>query len=493
MKQLITCVALLLAAGCKVGPDYHPPQMTVDGSFGPAVSATTQPTARLTTQPAASGDWWKLLRDPLLDSLMQRCARQNLQVKIAAARVAEARAYHAISEAALYPQLALQGGYTANRLSKNAAPYNAFNAPNFPWSFDSYSAGFDASWEPDLFGGSRREVEAANADVEANLENQRGVLLSMMGEVARNYVELRGYQQGLEIARNNLEVQGALLGVIRDRQQKGVAADIDVARSEAQVAATEAQIPVLEAQQWQAIHRLAVLLGEDLDKLAAELLERKAIPVPPEQVPVGVAADMIRRRPDIRRAERQVAAATARIGVARADLYPKLTISGSFSLQSQTMANLFERNSRNYAVGPSVSYPIFDAGRVRAVVKAKTAQQEQTLLGYEQTVRQAIEEVRNAAVSFSKSHVQRLALARAVAANEQAVSLSRQLYEKGLSDLTTVLDSQRQLYQSQDALVRSETFETTSLIALYKALGGGWESELPETRQDEKTSKSEVK
>ena len=493
MKRLITCVAMLLAAGCKVGPDYKPPQMTVDGTFGPSVSPTTQPTARLTTQPAVSGDWWKLLHDPLLDSLMQRCAKQNLQVRIAASRVSETRAYYAITDASLYPQVSLGGGYASNRLSKNAAPYNSFNAPNFPWGFDTYKAGFDASWEPDIFGGGRRDVEAALADVEASEENQRGMLLTMMGEVARNYVELRGYQLGLEIAQKNLAVQSDMLAMIKDRRQQGVVADIDVVRTEAQVAGTEAQIPVLESQQWQAIHRLAVLLGEDLDNLAAELLERKPIPVPPEQVPVGVAADMIRRRPDIRRAERQLAAATARIGVARADLYPKLSISGSFSLQSQTLANLFERNSRGYSIGPSVSYPLFDAGRVRALVKVKTAQQEQTLLGYEQTVRQAIEEVRNAAVAFSKAHTQRLSLLRATQANEQAVFLARQLYEKGLSDLTTVLDSQRQLFQSQDALARSETFETTSLIALYKALGGGWEEQLPETKQNDKTSKSEVK
>lgn len=478
MKRLLILIPIAIAAGCKVGPDYATPKLPIDASYGPA--ATSQPASMPTTQPLLGGAWWKQLGDPMLDSLVDRAIRSNLDVKIAAARVREARAYRAIIGAEDTPQVDATASATRNQLSRNAAPYNAFKSPGFPWTFNNYQTGFDAAWEMDTFGGAKRDLEAATADVQASMEMQRGVLLSITGEVSRNYVELRGAQQALIAVRENLRLQQETLDLTIERAQKGVSTDLDVARATAQVASTESFIPVLESQQWQAIYRLAVLLGCELDPLAAELTPQRDVPAAPNDLPLGVPADLLRRRPDIRRAERELAAATARVGSATADLYPRFALTGAFQLQSQESYRLARSDSFGWNIGPSMSWPIFDGGRLRAAVQVRSAQQEQALLRYEQTTRQAIEEVRSSAVSFSKIHDQRLALERAVKANRDAAGMSRQLYDKGLSDFTAVLDAQRALAQTQELLVRSRANESTSLIALCKGLGGGWDLPTPD-------------
>ena len=453
-------------ASCTVGPDYKPPDLHVEAAYVPGSPAVD------------AAAWWASLNDSTLNSLVATAKENNLDLKLAQARLRESRAQRDIAYGGDAPVVNGDLGYTRQRYSQNAAPFNAFNIPGFPWEFNNYQAGFDASWEIDVFGGTRRAIEAADASVQAGEEGRRAVLVTLLGEVARNYVELRGFQDQRAIAVRNLDVQNQTLTLTRNRMTNGVGNDLDVSRAQAQVAQTAAEIPIFERQEWQAIHRLAVLTNQPLEKM---LFLRDAAPIPqaPPSVMVGVPADLLRRRPDIRKAERDLAAASARVGVAEAELYPKFSLTGFFDLQSASIEDLVAWRSRAFSIGPAIAWPIFEAGRLRAAVEVRNAQQEQALVTYEQTVQRAIQEVRDGLISFTTERQRRDSLGQAVKANQDALDLARQLYGQGLTDFLTVLDAQRQLYQVQDALSQSDEQVTASLIALYKALGGGWESDLP--------------
>jgi len=478
IRALIILASLsTVLAGCTVGPNYQRPQIPVDVSFGPLPPrATGQPYAA-TAGAGQTAQWWTALNDLVLNSLMDQAIGLNHDLRLAAARVREARARRAVVGADQYPRLDAGALYSHDRVSKNAWPYDAFDVPGFPWEASLYQAGFDASWELDVFGGVRRRIEAASADLEAGLEDQRSVLVSVLAEVARNYVELRGLQQRFEIARRNLEAQRQTLELTSEQSRKGVARQLDVFRAAAQVSTTEASLPRLRNLQWQAMHRLAVLTGQQPGGLVQSLSPAGKVPVPPAEVSIGVPAELLRRRPDIRRAERELAAATARVGVAVADLYPRFSLAGSFSFQSSDVGRLLEGDSRAFSFGPAIRWPVFDAGALRAVVKVRDAEQEQALVRYEQIVLQALEEVHDALAAFITEQDRRKSLQAAVKANEDSAELAEGLYRQGLTDFTSVLDAERQLYQSQEDLLQSETGVTTSLIALYKALGGGWEME----------------
>jgi NodT family efflux transporter outer membrane factor (OMF) lipoprotein len=448
----------------------------MDADFGPL--AATQPSSQpgAASPPAGSETaWWRSLNDPLLDQLVARAAAANLDVRQAAARIRAARAQFAVASGGQYPQANVAGGYTRQRFSQNAAPFNAFDVPNFPWEFNLYQLGFDASWELDVFGGTRRALQAANADIAARIEERRGLLVSIAAEVARNYILLRGCQLEQQLAQNNLQLQRESLELTREQMNKGVGTQLDVSRAQAQVAATEAAIPVLERNAWQAIHRIALLSNESVERLAI-LQETRPIPPVPEAVAVGVPAELLRRRPDIRQAERRLAAATARTGEAQAALYPRFSLTGFFNLQSESIDDLFTWRSRAFSIAPTVRWPIFDAGTLRAAVQVRTAGQEEALAGYEATVRQAVTEVRDGLVAFTTERRRRASLAQAVTADREALNLAQQLYRQGLTDFLTVLDAERELFAAQDALARSETDQATALIGLYKALGGGWET-----------------
>ncbi len=464
-KTLLILGMAVLPAACTVGPDYRPPDLKTEPSYGPVAAEQN-----------AAAAWWATLNDPVLNDLIATAAGNNLDLRQAEARIREARAQRAVVVGNDMPSLNVDGQYQHQRFSQNAAPFNAFNVPNFPWEFNLYQLGFDASWELDVFGGTRRAVEAAGAAVQASEEDRRAVLVSLLGEVARNYVELRGYQQERLLAQHNLDTQNQTLTLTRDRMNKGLSTELDVSRAAAQVATTAASVPVFERQEWQALHRIAVLAHQPLEKVIY-LREVAPIPSPPNSVVVGIPAELLRRRPDIRRAERQLASATARIGVAEAQLYPKFSLTGVFNLQSASIDDLFAWRSRAFSIGPTVTWPIFEAGRLRAVVNVRTAQQEEALVTYEQTVQSAIQEVRDALVAFTTERRRRASLSDAVAADADSVDLSSKLYAQGLTDFLTVLDAQRQLYQAQDQLAQSDTQLDSALIALYKALGGGWEAD----------------
>jgi NodT family efflux transporter outer membrane factor (OMF) lipoprotein len=420
-------------------------------------------------QAAVVAEWWKTFRDAELTSLVDRALESNLDLKLAEARVREARGLRGVSAGALLPSANASAGYSRNRFSESVPLPGAGSQSNF------YQAGFDASWELDVFGGIRRTVEAADAEVEASVEARRDVLVTLSAEVARNYIEVRGLQAQVAIARQNLDAQKRTLELTQARLQAGRAAELDVVRAQAQVSNTASQIPVLESLRIQATHRLGVLLGREPGSLREELLTVAAIPPPPPEVPVGLPSDLLRRRPDLRRSERELAAATARIGVATAELYPKFSLTGFFALESVNASDFAKWGSRAWSVGPTIQWSLFQGGRIRAQIEVENARQEQAAIVYERSILVALQEVEGALVAYSKEQAHRAELSDSVAANLKAVDLAGQRYTQGLVDFLSVLDAQRSLYGSQDALVQSERLISEHLVALYKALGGGGE------------------
>lgn len=462
------CAALLLVApGCTVGPDYHPPKVNVPERWSETLSGGE------TNGIAQLADWWASFNDPQLNSLVDRALKSNLQLRIAEARVLEARAQRGAVAAGLWPSVDASGSYTYNRISQN---YFLPLPPGTPLAYNWYQAGFDSSWELDVFGGVRRNVEAANADIAAAEFSRRDVLVTLLAELARNYFEICSAQQRLAIARENIDAQRRLLALTTQQYQAGVTSELDVQQASALLADTEAAVPSLETARDSSIHSVGVLLAQPPGALVAELSQTNPIPLPPPRVPVGLPSDLLQRRPDIQRVEQQLAAATARIGVAKADLFPHFSLTGDAGLQSVSAATWFEPASRFWTVGPTITWRIFDAGQIRANIRVQGARQQQALANYEQTVLSAFEDVEDALSAFAKEQTRYLSLRNSVSAQQAALNLARDLYQNGLTDFIRVLDSERSLYQAEDALVQSQAAISDNLVALYKALGGGWQS-----------------
>jgi NodT family efflux transporter outer membrane factor (OMF) lipoprotein len=389
--------------------------------------------------------------------------------------VREARAQYSGAFADLWPTVDGGGGYSRVRAPEHAPVLGTLHLPpGSSYEDDLHVGGFDASWEIDVFGGKRRAVEAAKAQLSGAEFGQRDVLVTLLGEVARNYVELRGYQKRLAIANQNIEAQEKSLAITQNRLTNGLATDLDVQQALTVLSTTRAAVPTLESLVQTTTHRLEVLLGQQPGTLQTELAEATPIPAQPPQVPVGLASELLLRRPDVSRAERQLAAATANIGVAKADLFPKFYLTGLSGLESASADDWFTSGSRFWSVGPTVQWRIFDAGRIRANIKVKNAQQEQALAAYEQTVLTAFEEVENNLVLYAKEQVRRRSLQDAVNASQKSLDTANRLYASGLTDFIHVLDAERSLYSAQDGLAQSDRTVSANLIALYKSLGGGW-------------------
>ncbi len=469
----LSTVALMafLAGGCAVGPNYHQPNVATPAHWGePFAGGETNSDA-----PVAA--WWKNFRDPELDSLISRAAQSNLDLKIAQARVREARAEYGIAVGNLLPTVDASGSYARQRQSKRQPVLSSLPMPpGLPFDNNVYQSGFDASWEIDVFGGKRRATESARAQVAAAEFGQRDVLVTLLGEVARNYVEARGYQRRLEIARDNIRAQEQSLAITQNRFTNGLTSDLDVQQAATLLATTRASVPTLETAIQASIHRLGVLLGQPPEALQTELSSAAPIPAAPPAVPVGLPSELLLRRPDVAQAERQLVAATANIGVAKADLFPKFYLTGVAGFQSVSASDWFDVGSRFWSAGPTVQWNIFDAGRIRANIKIQNARQEQALATYEQTALSAFEDVENSLVAYAKEQVRHRSLEDAVTSSQESLRLANQLYANGLSNFINVLDAERSLYQAQDALVQSERTVSTDLISLYKALGGGWET-----------------
>lgn len=472
---VISAGTLAFLAGCTVGPDYAPPKEAAHDGFHGQSDPQDGP-SKLVSGPAAVARWWETLADPKLDSLLERSVSANLDLRLAQARLVEARALRGVVAADRMPQIDAGADYSRSRFSEHTQQ-GGFTGNADSSGQDLYSVGFDASWELDVFGRVTRSVEAADADVAAAAESRNDVLVSLVAEVARNYVELRGFQRRIAVTAGAIQTERESAELVMARFNAGLATELDVAQAEAQHAGRQSQLPPLTVGMRRATHRLAILMGQEPGALLAELSEASPIPGAPPEIAVGVPADLLRRRPDIRRAERQIAAATARVGVATADLYPRFKLLGSFGLEADQIGDLIDMNSRAWSIGPGMSWPVFDGGRIRSAISVRDAQLDQSVITYEKSVLTAYEEVENAMVSFVQEQGRRASLSSAAESSARAVELARERYKSGVVDFLNVLDSQRLLYQSQDQLALSEQSVTVELISLYKALGGGWEAE----------------
>jgi len=427
--------------------------------------------------------WWSILNDASLTNLVESAVSGNLGLKEASARVREARARRGIAEADRFPTIDARGSAKTSRSSEKTGSGS---------ERELYAVGFDAAWELDLFGGRQRTIEAAEAEIQANEEDLRDVLVSLLAEVALNYVEVRSFQNRLSFAEANLDAQEETYQITQWRFQAGLTTQLDVEQAQYSLEQTRAQVPVLQSGLVQAKNRLAVLLGQQPGFLEDTLAERRAIPSTPLEVAVGVPADVLRQRPDVRRAERQLAVQTAQVGVATADLYPKFSLLGSIGLEALSMDNLFSWGSRTHSIGPTVAWPLFDAGAIRSNIEVQSALQEQALIRYEAAVLSALEEVENAMVAYAEEQRRRHALGEATQAALRALELAQSQYSAGLIEFSNVLIAQRALLSLQDQLAVSEGQVTSNLIALYKALGGGWTCLVPEDKRLDQEKKHEI-
>jgi NodT family efflux transporter outer membrane factor (OMF) lipoprotein len=462
--RVVFCLYLLIQAGCTVGPDYKPQDVNA-------------PPGWVGTQNTASPDamllkWWTEFNDANLTSLIERAMKSNLDLKQAEERIRQARATRGVAAAGFWPTADLTGSATRNHTPKaRAVPASTANL---------FQAGLDAAWELDIFGGTRRNIESADAGILAAVEDRRDVLVTLTSEVANNYVQLRGYQQEIIIAQNNLKVQKHTAEVTRQQFQGGFVSALDVANADAQAATTMSQIPVFETSARQAIYNISVLLGQEPASLLEELSPASSIPFTPPEVPAGLPSEMLRRRPDIRRAEAQIHSATAQIGVATADLFPKFNLAGSTGISASRLSDM-QLNKRSWSFGPSADWQIFNAGQVSANIDVQKSLQQQAVLTYKQTVLTALNDVESALVAYDNEHKRHKALVDAVTANLKAVELSTELYSEGQTDFLNVLVSQGSLNSSEDAFVQSTRNLSTDLIAIYKALGGGWDVNSPDS------------
>jgi NodT family efflux transporter outer membrane factor (OMF) lipoprotein len=467
----MAAAALASVVGCTVGPDYHPAAVRAPAAW------SSPETEGLTNSASTASAWWTSFHDAEFDSLIQRAAQSNLDLRVAEARLRQARAVRERSAADFAPTLDSSGSFARARQSQNQPLIGALPLPpNFPFEYSVYNAGFDASWEIDLFGGKRRALQAATAEWQGTMEARNDAMLSLLAEVARNYVELRGGQRRLEIARQDLKLQEEALELTRARFQSGVANELDVTRSAALLAGQRAAIPPLETAVREAMYGIAVLLGQEPGALVAELSPPMPVPPTPPEVPIGLPADLLRRRPDVRRAERQLAAETARIGVAKSDWYPKFSLTGDVGTESVSFSKWFEPGSLFWSIGPSLQWRALDFSRVRAEVRAQTAVQEAALATYEKAVLTSLQEAENALVTYAQEQNRHRALADEVAQNQRSLDMANSLYAQGRVNFLDVLDVRRSLYQSDDQLAVSDQAVSLDLIVLYKALGGGWET-----------------
>lgn len=460
-RPFLLPLACLLLGACAVGPDYVRPDQPLPAQW------QTEPGGFAGAASAPVGRWWDAFGDAELISLVERATVANRDLAQAAGRVAEARELYRATRSAQFPSLDADADVAYQRSSVNAL---------FPGGTDDtlYGIGVSASWEVDLFGRVRRSVESSDARFQGSEEDQRDVLVAVIAEVAAAYVDVRTVQQRLAVARANLESQGRIVELTRIRFEGGIASSLDVAQAESIEASTRTVIPPLEAQLARQMNRLSVLLGENPGPLAAELAPPAPIPAPPAELTLVLPVDMVRQRPDIRFAERQLAAQTALIGVATADLYPRLTLLGTFGFDATDAADLFQGPSRSYSVGPSVRWNVFDAGRIRALIGAEQARTVQALAFYEQTILLALEEVENALVTYARLQEERAASEDAIAAATLSLELATALYKDGIVDFQNVLDAQRTLLVFEDQLARVDGSAVQSLVQLYRALGGGW-------------------
>lgn len=480
-RLALALAAPLLAAGCSVGPEFTPPESGL-----PSQAFVAEASGALTSPP--NPQWWRNFRDPTLTALENQAASANLDVKAATIRLAESRFQRNITASAQLPGLNGDARVTRELYSDNGIA--SLIAPLVPagQSFSmapitDYYTGFDASWELDLWGHVRRQVEAANANVQQSAEQRRGALVSAYAEIARDYVSLRGVQVQLGIARDNIKVSEDVLKVTQERQQGGLTNALDSENAAAQIESVKAEVPGLEQRESEQINALSFLLDEPPGALRQKLGSPRAMPFAPPAVPVGVPSELARRRPDIRAAEAQLHAATADIGVAVAAFYPQIQLNGTVGVDSLTLPKMWQANSLQYAFGPSVQLPIFNAGRLENNVELRTAQQQEAALLYHRTVLQAWHDVVNALTAHRLEQAKNARLRAQVAHARQALDIAQGRYKQGVELYINVLNAQRTQLTAEQRLAESDTDLGLDVVQIYKALGGGWEGEYPQMAQ----------
>lgn len=467
---LLVCCCLL--SGCfKLGPDFASPEVKLPDNWqdGKAQAAGTEKAKR-----ADYRNWWKVFNDPVLNQLVEKAYAQNLDLQIAAVRILEARAQLGIAKGSIFPQRQQFGtDLMYNKLSEHMPNIDTF-------SFGTFELGFDTLWELDIWGKFRRGIESADANLNASLLDYDDVLVSLTAEVAAAYVQIRTFQQRLQLAKENAEIQQRSLKITQALLRNGLGTELDVQQAKALLHGTKAMIYSLETGARQSMNALSILLGTPPGSLGTLLANNKPIPSAAAEVTVGIPADMLRRRPDVRREELKAAAQSAMIGVAKADLFPRLSLQGSIGLASSSangvdIFDVFSMQSLAAKIGPTVTWPILHYGRLKNNVRVQDAKFEQALIRYQNSVLRALREAEDAMIGFHKAREQVVELRQGVDASQRAVELSLNEYRNGLESYMRVLNSQQFLVQQQDRLTANQGDAARNVIALYKALGGGWE------------------
>ncbi len=483
--------------GC-VGPDFAPPlPATVDSrTFLDTGKPAVAPVSILdgSTGAPTQVEWWEVFRDPVLSRLEARVAFKNLDVRTATLRIAQSRAQVASAASAALPtlngtfsdyrqQFSQNGVVSLVPLQTVVPAQDLAQANRVVQGFNNYTIGFDASWELDLWGHVARQVEAADAQYAMSQDARRDTLVSSLAELARDYVTLRGTQGLIRIARDNLRVDQEILSVTRVRQEKGLVTGLDVEQAASQVEAVRAQIPQLQQQEVQQINAISFLLDEPPLGLSRELVAAKPVPRNPPRVPLGLPSELARRRPDVREAEAQLHAATANIGVAIAEFYPSVRLNADPTFQALDPKNLFKDTSLQYMqVGPSVTLPIFQGGKLKANLTMQEKNQQQAAIGYHRAVLNAWHDVVNQLTAYRTEQLRRDSLRAQVGHARAALTLARSRYEQGVADFTTLLQNAQTVLSAEQQLAQSTTNISTDLVALYKALGGGWELTYPDPK-----------
>jgi NodT family efflux transporter outer membrane factor (OMF) lipoprotein len=496
-------VIVLLSAGCSVGPNFTRPTPQVPAHW-PAQATSPAPSVQpppaepevplpsmappivATEQSAQQPAWWASFNDPQLSSLLERGRSSNLDLRLAVLRIQEARAQRDVTAAAYWPTLSADASFSRQRLSDTTPTGSLFNSLgnvslpggvgiSIPNPYNQFQLSAGATWEIDLFGRIRRAVEAADAGVEVSVEDQRAVLVSVLADIAQNYIELRGAQSRLLIARENLATIDELLELASQRRAAGLTTYIDVSNASAQASVTRAELPAIDLQVTQSINQLSRLLGREPEALRAELESIAPLPALPIVVPIGLPAELARRRPDIREAEANLHAATAQSGVAVANLYPRLTLSATGGFQSETAGELLEWASRFGSMGPALDLPLFDRGRWKSV-RLYDVRAQEAAVAYQHAVLQALHEVEGAVAALGADQQRRSWLDASVTQSRETLTLSRQRYQSGLANFIDVLDAERTLQQNRLSLADSTTAVAVDLVQLYRSLGGGWQA-----------------
>jgi len=461
---LILAAALALSA-CTVGPDYTRPVVTTPDAW---YEAHTQGIAEGS---AYVQTWWTVFDDPLLAELIRDAEVSNKDLQVAYFRILEARAIRGIAVGDRYPQVDVSAEASTADPSESATGLTE--------RADTYAFGAGLAWEIDLFGRIRRSVEAATAQYDASVEDYRDVLVTLLGDVAFNYLQVRTLQARLVFARSNIDAQRESLALTQARFDAGLTSALDVAQAESNLGRSEAEVPALEALLEASLNRVEVLTGRSPGALHDRLAVVQPIPAPPEVVTLGLPANLLRQRPDVRQAERELAAQTARIGVATADLYPRLSLTGFFASDAGDLGDLATGRSLTWGIGIPLRWNVFSGGRVQNQIQAERARADQAFKRYEQAVLRALEEVQSALAAYTKEKMRAQQLGVATDATQRAVDLVRTQYVSGLTNFQNVLDTQRTLFQLQQQLADSEGQQVQNLVALYRALGGGWDVEAP--------------